>query len=116
MFYIIYKTLVVAGPHARPTLRAVKSIVIVLSRSTALLQVTVSPVLTDIPNNAANRTWSGPSGIITTSNKFILSTDRYHLVVQDVGPNDTGLYTFTAANTLGSATVTIRLDLQGKQL
>ena len=70
----------------------------------------------NILNNAANRAWSDPSGIITTSNKFILSSDRYYLVVQDVGPNNSGLYTFTAANTLGSATVTIRLGLQGKQL
>ena len=81
--------------------------------STAVLHVTISPVFPNVPNNAANRTWSGPSGVITTTNKFFLSAERYRLVIQDVGPNDTGLYTFTAANTVGSAIVTIKLVLQG---
>ncbi|XP_062509933.1 hemicentin-2-like [Corticium candelabrum] len=90
---------------ARPTLTALKSIVVVTQGSNVVLQVTVVNASPDVPNNALNRTWYGPSGIITPTSKYSFSSDRYNLTITTVDSTDVGMYTFTAANAVGSDTL-----------
>ena len=88
--------------------------VVALQGSTAMLQVTVSVASPDVPNNAANRTWSGPSRtIITTNSKFDFSTDRYILFIKGAAFTDSGNYKFTASNLVGGASITVTVAVEG---
>ena len=100
---------------ARPTVTAVKSTVVVTLGSWVVLQVTVAKASLDIPNNTLNRTWSGPEGVITPTSKYSFSSDRYNLTITTVDSTDVGIYTFTAANAVGSNTASISLSLEGKR-
>ena len=76
--------------------------------------MTVVNASPDVPNNALNRTWYGPSGIITPTSKYSFSSDRYNLTITTVDSTDVGMYTFTAANAVGSDTVTISVSFEIK--
>ena len=92
---------------------AVKSIIVVAKGSNAVLRVTVSQASPDIPNNAANRTWFGPLTAVKANDKFLISSDRYNLIITNVAEKDAGIYTFVAANVVLTKSVTIRLMLKG---
>ena len=96
-----------------PAVAAMTQSVVVFQGSNAMLQVTVSGASPDVPNNSANRTWSGPSGTITTNSKFDFSTDQYSLFIKGVAFTDSGNYKFTASNLVGSASITITLTVEG---
>ena len=87
--------------------------VVALQGSTVMLVVTISGASPDVPNNATNRTWSGPSGTITTNSKYNFSTDRYILFIKGVAFTDSGSYKFTASNLIGNTSVTITLTVEG---
>ena len=97
---------------SRLIVTAVKSIIAVAKGSTALLQVRVSQAALDVPNNAANRTWFGPLTAVKANGKFLISSDRYNLIITNVDENDAGIYTFVAANAVLTKSVTIRLILE----
>ena len=96
-----------------PAVAAMNQSVVALQGSTAMLQVTVSGASPDVPNNAANRTWSGPSRTITTNSKYNFSTDRYILFINGVDITDSGNYKFTASNLVDSTSITITLTVEG---
>ena len=96
-----------------PAVAAMTQSVVALQGSTAMLLVTVSGASPDVPKDAANRTWSGPSGKITTNSKFDFSTGRYILFIKGVAFTDSGNYKFTASNLVGSASITVTLTVEG---
>ena len=96
-----------------PAVASMTQSVVALQGSTTILLVTVSGASPDVPNNAANRTWSGPSGTITTNSKYSFSTNRYSLFIKSVAFTDSGNYKFTASNLVGSASITITLTVEG---
>ena len=97
---------------AAPMVTAVMSTVVVLKGSDAILQVTMSGASPDVPNDSNNRTWFHPnSTLITADSKYTFASDRYTLTIKGVSLNDGGMYTFTAANTVGKNTVTIALTI-----
>ena len=100
-----------------PTVTALMSTVVVLKGSDAILQVNVTGASPDVPNDNNNRTWFDPnSTLITPDSKYIFTADRYTLTIKGVSFNDGGTYTFTAANTVGTNTVTIALTIEGWRL
>ena len=95
-----------------PSVTAVMSTVVVLKGFDAILQVTVSEASPNVPNDSNNRTWFHPnSTLITADSKYTFASDRYTLTIKGVSLNDGGMYTFTAANTVGKNTVTIALTI-----
>ena len=105
--------LVVKG--LRLTVNAMQSTVAALKGSNAILNVVVSKALPHVPNDPGNRTWVGPTGLITESSKFLFSSDRYTLIITAIDQSDVGNYNFTATNAVENKTVTISLILEGKR-
>ena len=60
--------LVVKG--LRLTVNAMQSTFAALKGSNAILNVVVSKALPHVPNDPGNRTWVGPTGLITESSKI----------------------------------------------
>ena len=111
-FYSNFMSLFV-GLVSRLIVTAVKSIMVVAKGSTALLRVKVSKASPNVPNNAANRTWFGPRTAVEANDKFLISSDRYNLIIAKVDEDDAGIYTFVASNAVLTKSVTIRLILKG---
>ena len=101
-----------------PVVVAVRSNVMVVSDSNAVIQFTikVADPLVQVEDISWNfMSSSGMSNIVTDTATTMLSADRLTLTIVEAQLNDTGAYTITVSNPAGNHSQTVYLTILGKQ-